>query len=71
MIENQFQTKISVFRCGNETEYFNVAPRLFLNEKGIHHQSTCVNTPQTNGIAKKKNRHLLEITCVFTINPLA
>ncbi|XP_072062320.1 uncharacterized protein [Arachis hypogaea] len=28
---------------------------------GIQHQSTCPNTPQQNGIAERKNKHLLEV----------
>ena len=34
---------------------------VFLKEKGIHHQFTCVNTPQQNGIVERKNKHLLEV----------
>jgi len=30
-------------------------------ENGIVHQSTCVNSPQQNGIAERKKRHLLEV----------
>ena len=30
-------------------------------EKSILHQPTCRDTPQQNGIAKRKNRHLLEV----------
>lgn len=30
-------------------------------EKGIVHQSSCVDTPQQNGIAERKNKHLLEV----------
>ena len=33
---------------------------LFLSSKGILHQSTCPHTPQQNGIAERKNRHLLD-----------
>ena len=61
MIENQFQTKISILRTGNGTEYFNSCLGMFLTEKGIQHQSTCRDTPQQNGIAERKNRHLLEV----------
>ena len=61
MIENQFDTKISILRTDNGTEYFNRFLGDFLNKKGIQHQSTCPNTPQQNGIAKRKNRHLLEV----------
>ena len=30
-------------------------------EKGIVHQSSCVDTPQQNGLAERKNKHLLEV----------
>ncbi|CAM8951545.1 unnamed protein product [Rhodiola kirilowii] len=31
------------------------------DKKGIIHQSSCNNTPQQNGVAERKNRHLLEM----------
>ena len=34
---------------------------LFMKEKGIHHQSTCRDTPKQNGMAEHKNYHLLEM----------
>ena len=34
----------------------------FFQEKGIIQQSSCNDTPQQNGVAERKNRHLLEIT---------
>ena len=61
MIENQFQTKISILRTDNGTEYFNNCLGMFLTKKGIQHQSICRDTPQQNGIAKRKNRHLLKV----------
>ena len=33
-----------------------------MREKGILHQSTCVDTPQQNEISERKNRHLLEVS---------
>ena len=32
-----------------------------MKEKGIHHISTCRDTPQQNSIDECKNRHLLEV----------
>ena len=51
-------------------EYFNSILGTYLKNNGIVHQSTCVKTQQQNGIAKWKNRHLLEVVCVimFTNN---
>ena len=62
MIENQFQIKISILRSDNGTEYFNKVLETFSNEKGILHQSSCSDTPEQNGIAERKNKHLLEVT---------
>ena len=46
MIENQFQTKISILRFDNETKYFNKVLETFLNEKEILHQSSYFDTPE-------------------------
>jgi Reverse transcriptase (RNA-dependent DNA polymerase)/Integrase core domain/gag-polypeptide of LTR copia-type len=62
MIENQFGTSIKVLRSDNGTEYTNNKLQIFLQSKGISHQTSCVGTPQQNGVAERKNRHLLEIT---------
>ena len=60
--EIQFQIKISILKTDNGTEYFNdCLGTFFFKEKGIHHQSTCRDTPQQNGIVERKNRHLLEV----------
>jgi gag-polypeptide of LTR copia-type/Integrase core domain/GAG-pre-integrase domain len=62
MIENQFNTTIKVLRTDNGTEYMNHDFQTFLHSKGIMHQTSCVGTPQQNGVAERKNRHLLEVT---------
>ena len=61
MIENQFQTKINILRSNNGIEYFNKVLDTFSNEKGILHQFSCSDTPEQNGIAERKNKHLLEV----------
>ena len=62
MIQTQFQTKIQILRTDNGTEYVNHILQDYLQTQGIIHQSSCVDTPQQNGVAERKNRHLLEIT---------
>jgi hypothetical protein len=57
----QFDTKITILRSDNGTEYFNKKLKEFLQHKGIQQQSTCPNTPKQNGTAERKNRHLLEV----------
>jgi len=70
MIKNQFHTAIDILRSDNGTEYFNKYLRTLLVTNGIIHQSTCCDTPQQNGIAERKNRHLLEVTraVMFSMN---
>ncbi|KAE8709757.1 Protein farnesyltransferase/geranylgeranyltransferase type-1 subunit alpha [Hibiscus syriacus] len=61
-VETQFDTKIKILRSDNGSEYLNKTLGYFFKEKGIVHLTSCVNTPQQNGVAERKNRHLLEVT---------
>lgn len=61
MVQTQFNTKIRILRTDNGTEYFNSILGEFFNTNGILHQSSCIDTPKQNGVAERKNRHLLEI----------
>ena len=61
MIQTQFQAKIQILKSDNAKEYFNSILNDYLLSHGIVHQSSCVNTPQQNGIAERKNRHLLDV----------
>lgn len=63
----QFDAKIQFFRISNSTEYnFDT----YLESYGIIHHTTCPNTSSQNGIAKRKNRHLLEVarSLMFSMN---
>jgi hypothetical protein len=63
MVETQFGKKVKVLRSNNGTEYTN-------RDNDIIHQTTCVSTPEHNGIAKRKNRHILEVArcLIFAMN---
>jgi Integrase core domain len=65
MIQNQFGTAIKILRSDNGTEYTNHDFQALLKRLGIIHQTSCVGTPQQNGVAERKNRHLLEVTRVL------
>ncbi|RVW63346.1 Retrovirus-related Pol polyprotein from transposon TNT 1-94 [Vitis vinifera] len=70
MIQNQFQAQIQILRTDNGREYFHFALGTYLMNNGIIHQSSCVDTPQQNGVAEQKNKHLLEVSrsIMFTSN---
>ncbi|KAL4032883.1 hypothetical protein IC575_005966 [Cucumis melo] len=61
-IKNQFNVSIKTLRTDNAGEYFSHTLGSYLCQHGIIHQSSCANTPSQNGVAKRKNRHLLETT---------
>ena len=70
IIKNKFGKTIKILRSDNGTEYVNQEFGHFLASNGIEHQTTCVNTPEQNGVAERKNRHLLEVarSLMFTMN---
>lgn len=65
MIQNQFGVKIKRFRSDNAKDYFNSTLHSYFQKEKIIHESSCVHTPQQNGLSEKKNGHLLNITRVF------
>ena len=62
MIKTQFDVRIKRFRSDNTRDYFNQILSPFFQKEGIIHESSCVSTPQQNGVAERKNGHLLDIT---------
>lgn len=62
MVKTQFGKPIKRLRSDNGKEYVNQKIYNFLKTNGVVHELTCVDTPQQNGVAGRKNRHLLEIT---------
>ena len=52
---------VKVLHTDDGTEYFNFTLSKFLTKNGIIHQSSCVNSPQLNGIFEQKNRHMVEV----------
>ena len=61
-IHNQFHTSIRILSSDNALEYLSAPFSAFLSSHEILHQSSCAYTPQQNGVAERKNRHLVETT---------
>ena len=51
-----------MLRSDNAREYFSAPFISFMSQHGILHQSSCAHTPQQNGVAERKNHHLIETT---------
>jgi len=62
MVERQFQTQVKCIRSDNAMELGKGHQEAqFLKSQGIMHQTSCVATPQQNGVVERKHRHLLEL----------
>ena len=59
-IHNQFGSSIKTLRTDNAKEYLSSQFQSFLTSQGIIHQTSCAHTPQQNGVAERKIRHLVE-----------
>ena len=62
MIKPQFSATLQVFRSDNGGEFVNKYLQGYFKDHGILHKTTCVDTPQQNGVAERKNKQILEIT---------
>ncbi|RVX05485.1 Retrovirus-related Pol polyprotein from transposon RE1 [Vitis vinifera] len=64
----QFSARIKILRSDNGGEYVNQQFQTYFNNHGILHETSCSQTPQQNGIAERKNRHILETAHALLIN---
>lgn len=46
----------------NVKDYFNSTIIQFFSAQGVIHESPCAHIPHQNGVAERKNRHILEVT---------
>lgn len=53
MIETQFSTLIQAIYAKNDIVHLNSEPSTYFRSRGISHTSSCVNTLQQTGIAKR------------------
>ncbi|KAI3698063.1 hypothetical protein L6452_31175 [Arctium lappa] len=61
LLFTQFGKHVKTFRSDNGIEFVNNKLCEFFKSKGIFHQTSCVYTPQQNGVVKRKHRHLLNV----------
>jgi len=63
-VQTQFKTTIKIIIIDNGTEY--LMTNLFVN-KGIVHETSCVNTSQQNSIVERKQGHISNVSIVLLI----
>ncbi|KAL3523019.1 hypothetical protein ACH5RR_015853 [Cinchona calisaya] len=70
MICTQFDAKVKILRTKNGTEYMDGGFHTYLKFNGIINQTSCPYTSAQNGVAERKNRHLLKVaqSLMFTMN---
>ena len=71
-IETQFYVSVQTLRSDNANKYLLKPFKSFMLQRGILHQTSCVDTLFYNRVVKRKHRHLLEIaqTLLFQMNVL-
>ena len=52
--EEPVSIQVQVIRSDNGTEYVNSTFGSFLSDQGIHHQTSCLDTPPQNGVAERR-----------------
>ena len=67
-VQTQFNTSIRILQSDNAKEYISRPFSSFMFSHGILHQCSCAYTPQQNGVAERKNRHLVETTRILLIH---
>jgi transposase InsO family protein len=60
-VENQLEKKIKRVRSNRGGEYFSNEFDLFCAENGIIHERTPPYSPQSNGVAERNNRTLMDL----------
>ena len=61
MVCSQYNAQVQVLHSDNGGEYLSFELKRYLEAHGTIHQTTFSDTPQHNGVAERKNRHLLEV----------
>ncbi|KAM1079132.1 hypothetical protein ACFX2B_013731 [Malus domestica] len=58
----QFSANIKILQSDGGGEYISKSLQSFLLQKGISHKKSCPYTPEQNGMAERKHRHVVETT---------
>nr|GEU63774.1 hypothetical protein [Tanacetum cinerariifolium] len=67
-IENLVDKKVKIIRCDNGTKFKNKFMDDFCREKGNKREYSIASTPQQNGVAKRRNKTLIEATRTMLVD---
>ena len=68
-VRTQFNTSIRILRSDNAKDYLSGPFSSFMSSHEILHQFSCAYTSQHNGVAERKNRHLVETSRTLLLPP--
>ena len=66
-ISTQYSLTPKILRTDNAMEFVQTALQDHCSSLGIIHQTSCPHTSQQNGVAERKHRHLLDMTCTLLV----
>ncbi|KAJ0490671.1 putative RNA-directed DNA polymerase [Helianthus annuus] len=67
-VHNQFECNVKIFQSDGGTEFTNNRVQSLFQQHGIFHRLSCPHTPQQNGRAERKHRHITEMGLAMMFN---
>jgi len=61
MVKTQFGKEVKIIRSGNGLEFLFGTMKQFYQQKGIMHQTSCIENPQQNGRVERKHRRVFNV----------
>jgi transposase InsO family protein len=61
MVQTHFNTRVQSFRSDNGKEFLSAPIQKLFHDNGILQELTNVDSPQQNGVAERKHRHILNV----------
>ena len=71
LIFNQFDKRLRIFRSDNAKEYFSNEVNSYMENHGIIHESSCVNTPNKMGLRRGKLDTLWHLQDLYYFREIA
>lgn len=68
LVENLFSKKLKTFQCDGGGEFNSLEFTSYLDQHGIQRHISCPYTPEQNGVAEWKHRHIVETGLILIFN---